>query len=77
MKQKKNQTQTITVQCPKPVRLTTRQLHYQLFKYMKSGKSGCFVVTHLGVPRMISFLVTPEVGYLLLAKGAEVEVNMD
>ena len=77
MKKNKKRELTINVPCPKPVRLTTRQLHYQLFKFMKSGKPGCFVVTHLGVPRMISFLVEPEVGYQLLGKGSEVDVNLE
>jgi hypothetical protein len=77
MNKNKKQAQTITVQCPQPVRLTARQLHYQLFKLMKSGKPGCFVVTHLGVPRMISFLVAPEVGYLLLGKGSALEVSLE
>jgi hypothetical protein len=55
----------------KVTRLTTRDLHFNMFKYLNSRKTECLVITHLGEPRMIAFLIDPKVGYAALAGKSE------
>jgi hypothetical protein len=77
MKNNKQPSESTKVSCRKVTRLTSRQLHYQLFQYMRSENSDCLVVTHLGVPRMLAVFVDPQVGYSVLAgiKDLEIEIK--
>jgi hypothetical protein len=76
MKNEMKQPQKARVSCLKVKRVTSRHLHYDLFKYMRSRKSECLVVTHLGEPRMIAIFVDPRVAYSLLGGMKELEIEI-
>jgi hypothetical protein len=71
MKKESVQFQGTTAAGMKVTRLTTRDLHFNMFKYLNSRKSECLVITHRGEPRMIAFLIDPKIGYAALAGKSE------